>query len=630
MAIAPDSILGEAISAVNSQMTKLDNMADRYNRELSGALAKISEIKPDNIDAPQSLPVPELPSSSVKIGEIPTINIPALALPRAPNEVDISSLLGAIDIDLGAIPDAPIMPTISIPAAPAINQIAAPSRPNVDTNIPMPDAPIIVIPEMEALNQINLPEFVFPTLPDFNGNPPSADDITVPSVFINWTEPEYRSENLDELKAKLSAMMTSGTGIPKAVEDALFSRVKDRQQGEIVGASSEVITAWASRGFSMPQGAMEKQLRKIKESGMAKMADTNREIFIQAAQWEIDGMRFAVQQGMALEQLTQNLFSNTVNRLFEAAKFQAEAQINVFNAQIGLFNAKSAGYNAIIETFKIKLEAALSKITAYKAAIDGQAAIGQINSQKVEVFKAKLGAVQSKIEVFKSEMQGAQVRAEAVKNLFDAYRADIQAYGEQLGAEKSKLDAYESYIKGEQAKAGMFDSQARAYASTIQALSSKADVKIRESQLKMEAAKVRITEFASNVDLHKAKLQAQVSQSEAAIRAFQTQIEAWKAKVSTEISVNDAAGRFAEAQARTSMAYSQMKMSEYTAKVQASTTKTNIALEGAKAVGQFTAQLAAGAMSAAHVSASIGGSGSASSTESISNSTSTTYSYGDR
>ena len=85
MAIAPDSILGEAISAVNSQMTKLDNMADRYNKELSGALAKISEIKPDDIEAPASLPVPEIPGGGVKIGEIPTINIPALALPSAPN-----------------------------------------------------------------------------------------------------------------------------------------------------------------------------------------------------------------------------------------------------------------------------------------------------------------------------------------------------------------------------------------------------------------------------------------------------------------------------------------------------------------------------------------------------------------
>ncbi|MDN6883126.1 hypothetical protein QMO14_05870 [Variovorax sp. CAN2819] len=61
--------------------------------------------------------------------------------------------------------------------------------------------------------------------------------------------------------------------------------------------------------------------------------------------------------------------------------------------------------------------------------------------------------------------------------------------------------------------------------------------------------------------------------------------------------------------------------------------QVQIALEAAKALGQHTAQLAAGAMSAMHVSADISGSGSASASasasasDSNSNSTSTTYNY---
>jgi hypothetical protein len=70
-----------------------------------------------------------------------------------------------------------------------------------------------------------------------------------------------------------------------------------------------------------------------------------------------------------------------------------------------------------------------------------------------------------------------------------------------------------------------------------------------------------------------------------------------------------------------------MQMSEYTAKMQNAVQQAQIALEAAKALGQFTAQLAAGAMSAAHVSASVSGSGSASSSDSNSKSTSTTYNY---
>ena len=55
--------------------------------------------------------------------------------------------------------------------------------------------------------------------------------------------------------------------------------------------------------------------------------------------------------------------------------------------------------------------------------------------------------------------------------------------------------------------------------------------------------------------------------------------------------------------------------------------QAQFALEAAKAAGQYTAQLASGAMSAAHVSASISGSGSASVGSSDSESTSTSHNY---
>ena len=78
---------------------------------------------------------------------------------------------------------------------------------------------------------------------------------------------------------------------------------------------------------------------------------------------------------------------------------------------------------------------------------------------------------------------------------------------------------------------------------------------------------------------------------------------------------------------RTSIAYSEMQMKEYEAKIQKAIQEAQIALEAAKAMGQYTAQLAAGAMSAAHVSASISGSGSASTSFSNSQSKSESHNY---
>ena len=83
--------------------------------------------------------------------------------------------------------------------------------------------------------------------------------------------------------------------------------------------------------------------------------------------------------------------------------------------------------------------------------------------------------------------------------------------------------------------------------------------------------------------------------------------------------------RFADMNTRTNIAYAQMQISEYTARMRNAVQRAQIG--GRQSAGQYTTQLAAGAMSAMPVSAGISGSGSASASDSNSNSTSTTYNY---
>ena len=630
MGIAPDSILGVAVSTVTDKIDKLDQLANRYSSQLSSALTDIGNIVIQEIEPPERLAVPEIPVPSTELGNMPMFNTVSLKLPNAPVIIDIDSLLSGLEIGDLDIPDAPSMPLVTLPDMPIMPDVALPERPVVDTDIHLPDAPIVVMPELDALEQIRLPTFEFPDLPTFNDTPPNANGIVVPNVFINWNEPTYESEILTDLQSKVKlTLLNGGSGLPPAIEDALYSRARARDTAETERSVQEAIDTWASRDFSMPPGMLVKQADVIREQGRVKAAETNRDITIEAAKYEIDNMRFMVEKGMALEQLTSNLYSNTVNRLFEVAKFQAESQINVFNAQISLFNAQNAAFTTLAQVFRTKLDAAIAKLTAYKTAVDGQVALGQINQQRVDVFKAKLEAVTSTVEVYKATMEGAKVRSDAIKNQFDAYRADVQAYSEQINAEKVKVDAYEARVRGETAKVGMYESQSRAYASTIQGLASKAEIQVKGAQLKMEAARTKVSKFLADVDGYKANLQANMNEVQYNTTAFTAQVDAWRAKTSASVADSEMKARFADMNARTNIAYSEMQMSEYSAKMQNAIQQAQIALDAAKALGAYTAQLAAGAMSAAHVSASISGSGSASSSDSNSTSTSTntTYSY---
>lgn len=626
--VAPDGIMGAAITTVMDQMDKLDSVAGRYRHELSQSLAGIKEITVTQVDPPTRMPVPETPVPSIDLSGASTFQAVQFDKPNLPEFQSIENLLSELNLDDLNMPDAPVMPTMELPNAPSMAAIQVPDRPQIDTDIQLPEPPTLELPEMDDLKEIEIPTFEFPELPDFDGVPPSISGVTVPNVFIEWKEPEYQSEILDELTDYIKKGITEGgTGLPAPIEEALFNRARSRESKETSRAVQEAVNDWSTRNFSMPPGMLVKQVATIREQGQLRASELNRDILVEASRMEIEQLRFLVQQGMALEQLTVNIFNNVANRLFEVARYNAESQMNVFNAQISLFNAQNESFKVLSDVYRIKLDGAIAKLTAYKAAIDAQVAVGQINEQYVQVYRAKMDAVLSNVEIYKAMVQGASVRADVIKNRFDAYRADVQAYSEQINAEKVKVEAYEAQIRGESTKASMFDTQARAYASTVQAVQAKADVKGKQIQLKMEAARVWIGKYQADLEAYKAELQANLSEVQQNTAAFGAEVEAWRATAGMEVSQAEMQSRYADMNTRTNIAYAEMQLKEYETKMQKAIQEANIALESAKAMGQYTAQLAAGAMSAAHVTASIGASGTASTSSTTSRGVSENHNY---
>ena len=243
---SPDGILDQAVSIVTQKILSLDNMAVRYSSQLSSALADIAGVQVPSVPAPSRLSPPDAIPPSVPLGAMPTFSAPPMNIPEIPGELNIDYLLADLDIgEMDAIPAAPAMIAVNIPEAPGMASIAVPERPSVNTEIVIPDAPAIEMPSMEVLEQINLPAFSFPELPSFDATPPSTAGITVPNVFINWVEPEYRSEVLDDLVARVRSMMAGGTGLPAPIEDALFSRARERQGAETTRAVQEATDTWA-------------------------------------------------------------------------------------------------------------------------------------------------------------------------------------------------------------------------------------------------------------------------------------------------------------------------------------------------------------------------------------------------
>lgn len=175
MGIAPDSILGVAVDTVTSKINDLDVLAQTYSARLSAALADIGAIKVADIPAPTRPDAPVATPPPLSLDNEPIYNPKTLVIPEAPGGLNIDDLLADLDVgDMDDLPDAPTLIPINIPDAPGMAAIPVPTRPDIDSTVAIPDAPTIVMPDMEALEQIRLPDFVFPDLPTFDATPPDA------------------------------------------------------------------------------------------------------------------------------------------------------------------------------------------------------------------------------------------------------------------------------------------------------------------------------------------------------------------------------------------------------------------------------------------------------------------------
>lgn len=572
------SFLGLVSDTVSTKLANFQALSDRYGAQLNASLAAIGNITVDDVPAPLRLNSPAERAPSVNVQPLPEFNPSPLAVPSMPSMPSLAALLDGLDTEIEfRLPDAP---DVVLPAAPVLRDFAVPQRPDADMDVSVPDAP-----------DLALPDFDFAGLLGFFGQPPSVD-FNAPNTLFDWREPEYRSEILDEVKTRVSAMLQGGTGLPPEIEAALFARAREREDNAALAQMQQITDQWAARGFSLPSGVLDKQLDAVREQNRLKASELNRDVLVQAATWEIENLRFAVQQGLALEQMTINLFLNTANRLFEAAKFRVESEISVFNARVALFNARISAFGALAEFVKAKLS---------------------VVSAQTDLFQARAG-------LYKTAVEAAHVKVQIAAQQFDAYKTEIQAYAEQIGAEKAKFQAYEAQLSGEETKV-------KAYAALVGAVGEKADVAVKQNRLKLEAAEAKIKAYNTQLAGFKAQLDASLGQAQFETQSYAARVDAFKAENSAAVSQAEMQSRFADMNVRTNIAYAQMQTAEYEAKMRNALQKSQIALESAKALGQYTAQLAAGAMSAQHVSASMGASTSYGHSTSKSESTSHNYSY---
>lgn len=596
--------------------------ADSAQKSARLALEGLGEFTPDYTSAE----MPQAPSINVSFDG--TFKLPEIT-PTAFGEITATFPDGPVlspvrDFDgISVEPFSPSIGGLNIPDAPTPTNFALPDAPSLQDTV-LPTAPRLDLPLFPQLDQITIPDFDFSTLPTFDADAPEFEGTAV-SAVLQWNEPEYRTEVMDDVVGVLRDIWAGGNGIPAAIEQALWERAAEREDIDLRRQLSALDVDHSSRGFTQPQGVLQAQKQALREESMLRKQTTSRDIAIRMAEIHIDNVKFACQQGIAAENVFYNIFSNMAQRQFEAAKIQLDSELAIFNAQVSLFNARQQAYSVRAQVWKSELD---GRLQVLRAELDAELARGQLNEQRVKVYSEQIRALLSQVEVYKAEMQGASLAEDANRNRIERYKAEVSAMAEKIQADKSRFDAYDSQVKGELGKANILDAEARAYSAYVSGQASVADVQAKQVDTDLRRNEIQLQAYTAKLEASKARMQAQAEQIRAAASAYTADTQRFTAQASAEGSRHQVEITAKEAEIRATLGIYETEVRRYIADVERMVSTANIQLEALKSAGQVSSTMAAGAMAGINIGASLSGGGNVSASGSDSSSKSSSSSLG--
>lgn len=512
----------------------------------------------------------------------------------------------------------PSIGNVVIPTAPELGIITSPGLP---PNSPVLEFPIldpISYPNEPQLTGINIPEFAGVTLPTFNPDFPTINDPII-STLIDWQEPIYTQEIIDDVILKIKQMLSGGLAIDPVVEQGIVDRSRDREDRLVKQAVSQAVGEMAGRGYSAPPGVLVERIDNIRGEGLLKKLGLSREVMIKIYDEELANMRLAVQQGIAAEELFVKLYLAATERLFEVERLNLTSQIELYNLQVTVFNSRMREVEIRAAVFETRVRAALSEIEIFKALVDAERAKAEINKSIVDAYVAQIEVRKIFVDIYEAQIRAVSVQAEVYAIEIQAFRGKVEAYATEIGAEKLKFDAYEARIRGETAKATIIESEARAYAAQIEGIGSGVTAEV--AVLRGEVSRIEV-----EIQAYLAELQGNIAGTEIELKGIQASVQGFAADTQKYVAdggIIEGENRVIvaawDAANRSSIAFFEAQVAKFRTQVEALTQQARVALGALASTGDITSTITAGALAAMHLGATVNGGGniSANGSESI-------------
>ena len=515
----------------------------------------------------QAATLPGAPPSAIDT-TMPTLGTVTLDLPEEPSDILTFQDISPFEAD-AAPTFTDSAPTISLPTQPSQVAQFTQEAPSVDTSIVFPEPPdellnpLIEAPILPERDEPTKPQTVAPAFTavapldttdaptDIRGQLDSAYagatantvamlDGYVDAMLAKYN-PRYR-EQMEAIERQLATYMAGGTGLDPAVESAIYTRAQERNDAEAKRLADAVYNESAARGFTIPGGAVNAQIQRIRQDAATANNKTSNEIIVMQAEMEQKNLQFAVTTSTSLRTTLlnasisyhQNLI--TINgQAIEYAKAVVSAIIEVYNTSVKAFEAKLEAYKAEAMVYETRLKSAMAGLDIYRAEVAALEAMSNVDKSKVDIYRARIESLTSLSNVYRNQIEAVQGRVGLEKLKLDVFQAQVQAYATQVQAKSAEWGGYTAAIGGETAKAQMFASQVQAYSAQVNGYKGIIEAKSEVVRAQVATNQARATQYQALMNGYQTVVQARGEKARTQIEAQGQVILAYQAKVQASI-----------------------------------------------------------------------------------------------
>lgn len=551
------------ISSAQGYASTLVGQASTAMTNATGAALQVGYTTPEYVQA--SLPTNPPDAINTVIPEFSEVAFDPPAEPTSfLNFQDISQ------INIGGLPEfVGIEPTLDLPTKPSEVAQFNGSAPSIETSFEFPNPPDMLLnPLIEEPNisdhqepekpQVMLPSFssVAPTLDaiaptDLESTLSNAYSSVAPSfvtaidgyvdAMMAKYNPEYAAQ-MGAIELQLTKYLSGGTGLNEAVENAIYERSRSKNNAEALRVRDAALGDAASRGFTLPTGALMSSMQAARQAAADNNAAAAREIVVKQAEMEQSNLQFAVTTSANLRTALlnaalsyhQNLISINGQAL-DYAKASLNAVIESYNTAIKAFTAKLDGYKADAQVFEVKLRGSMAVIELYKAEIDAMQALVSVDRTKVDIYRARIDALTGLANVYRAQIEAVQGRAGLEKLKLDLFQSQVQSYSAIVQAKNAEWQGYVAAVNGQDAKVKIYSAQIDGYRGQIDGYRAKIDAQSEAVKATALTNQAKAEEYKAILSGYQTIAQTRGDVARIKIDVQNQRLEAFKTQVNAEI-----------------------------------------------------------------------------------------------